>query len=69
MPIKKSASQFDKEFYDRFYRNSETAVVQPRQFKRLARFVLTYLHYLEIPVRTVLDAGCGLAARGRSAVL
>ena len=60
MPIKQSESQFDKEYYDRFYRNPETAVVQPRQFKRLARFVLTHLHYLEIPVRTVLDAGCGL---------
>ena len=60
MPAGKTASRFDKEYYDRFYRDPETAAVEPRQYKGLARFVLTYLQYLEIPVRTVLDAGCGL---------
>ncbi len=51
---------FGKEFYDRFYRCPSTAVAQPEQFKRLADFVLGYLVYLDIPVRNVIDFGCGL---------
>ena len=60
MGRKAEGPTFDKEFYDRFYRHPSTAVVKPEEFKRLASFVLGYLDYLNIPVRNVVDFGCGL---------
>ena len=60
MGKKAEGPTFDKEFYDRFYRHPSTAVVKPEEFKRLASFVLGYLDYLNIPVRNVVDFGCGL---------
>ena len=59
MGRKAEGPTFDKKFYDRFYRHPSTAVVKPEEFKRLASFVLGYLDYLNIPVRNVVDFGCG----------
>ena len=53
-------NSFDRAYYDRFYRNPRTRASSPDDFGRLAHFVLSYLDYLEIPVRSVLDLGCGL---------
>ena len=53
-------SAFDREFFDRFYRRRATRASGPEDFRRVSRFVLAYLDYLEIEVRTVLDLGCGL---------
>jgi len=58
--MKNEHSRFDKEYYDRFYERAESRASGPEEFRRLARFVLSYLSYLEIPVRAVLDLGCGL---------
>ena len=52
--------KFDKEYFDRFYERPETRASSPEEFASLTRFVLAYLEYLEIPVREVLDLGCGL---------
>ena len=54
------AEAFDKRYYDRFYRDSATRVTTPRQTRALAEFVVAYLKHLGLPVRRVLDAGCGL---------
>jgi SAM-dependent methyltransferase len=54
------AETFDKRYYDRFYRNPRTRVSSIRNTRKLGRFVCGYLDYLELPVRRVLDAGCGL---------
>ena len=48
---------FDKRYYDRFYGarrkwEQETAL--------LGDFVCSYLRYMKLPVRRVLDIGCGL---------
>jgi SAM-dependent methyltransferase len=51
---------FDKSFYDRYYARSSTAVVTPDEIHRLVKFILSYLEYLGVPVRTVLDTGCGV---------
>jgi len=51
---------FDREFFDRFYRREKTAVISLADVCRLVRFVMSYLDFLEVPVDTVLDAGCGL---------
>ena len=52
--------RFDRAYYDRFYRDPTTRASSPDDLNRLARFVLGYLEYLDIPVRRVLDLGCGL---------
>lgn len=51
---------FDKTFYDRYYLRPSTAVVSSNDILKRARFVLAYLDYLGVPVRSALDAGCGL---------
>jgi hypothetical protein len=51
---------FDRAYYERHYRNARTRVASPASLARLGGFVTAYLTYLEQPVRTVLDLGCGL---------
>ncbi len=53
-------TDFDRDFYERFYRRSGTAVVGADEMDRLGRFVLAYLAHLRIGVGHVLDAGCGV---------
>ena len=54
-----SKHAFDKAYYDRFYRNPKTRALTPAAARRHAGFIAAYLQYLEIPVRTILDVGCG----------
>ena len=60
MNSKINSEKFDREYFDRFYKRPETRASGPEEFARLSRFVLSYLEYLEIPPREVLDLGCGL---------
>lgn len=64
-----SGKRFDKAYYDRYYRNPRTRAVTPAATQRQAGFIAAYLKYLEIPVRRILDLGCGtgglLRALGR----
>ena len=55
-----SAERFDAAYYDRFYRQRSTRVSDVRETAKLGRFVCGYVDYLGIPVKRVLDAGCGL---------
>jgi SAM-dependent methyltransferase len=52
--------RFDAEYYRRFYFDAATRAVSPAAAKRQAAFISAYLRYLEIPVRRVLDLGCGI---------
>ena len=52
--------KFDRAYYDRWYRNDETRTLMTEYTPVIVRFVLAYLDYLEVEVKTVLDAGCGL---------
>lgn len=52
--------RFDAAYYRRFYRDKATRVSGEREAAKLGAFVCSYLAYLGLPVRTVLDAGCGL---------
>ena len=58
----KSAGQdlFDAAYYQRFYFDKKTSVVDPGHVQRLGAFVCSYLQYLRVPVRRVLDVGCGI---------
>jgi len=52
--------EFDKAYYDRYYRNPATRSATPLAAARQAGFISGYLRYLEVPVRRILDVGCGL---------
>ncbi|MBK8974705.1 MAG: class I SAM-dependent methyltransferase [Planctomycetes bacterium] len=56
------ATRFDRAYYDRFYRDPRTRVASREETARLARFVCAYVGFLELPLRHVLDLGCGLGA-------
>lgn len=58
----KSASPtiFDEAYYQRFYFDKKTSVVDPEHMERLGNFVCSYLKYLRVPVQSVLDVGCGI---------
>jgi predicted TPR repeat methyltransferase len=55
-----SATIFDEAYYQRFYFDKKTSVVDPEHIGRLGAFVCSYLQYLRVPVRRVLDIGCGI---------
>ncbi len=52
-------TNFDKAYYDRFYRNPKTRAVTPAAARRQAGFIAAYLKYLELSPRSILDVGCG----------
>ena len=51
---------FDEAYYQRFYFDKKTSVVDPEHIERLGTFVCSYLKYLRVPVARVLDVGCGI---------
>jgi len=55
-----SAALFDEAYYQRFYFDKKTSVVDPQHVERLGTFVCSYLKYLRVPVHRVLDMGCGI---------
>ena len=55
-----SNSVFDAAYYERFYFDKKTSVVDHEHLDRLGAFVCSYLQYLRVPVRRVLDVGCGI---------
>ncbi len=60
-PLKSaSATTFDETYYQRFYFDKKTSVVEPEHLERLGNFVCSYLKYLRVPVQRVLDVGCGI---------
>lgn len=62
MLLMQSASPdlFDEAYYQRFYYDKKTSVVDPMHVERLGAFVCAYLQYLRVPVARVLDLGCGI---------
>lgn len=51
---------FDEAYYQRYYFNKKTSVVDPEHVQRLGAFVCSYLQFIRVPVRGVLDVGCGI---------
>ncbi|KAB2895583.1 MAG: class I SAM-dependent methyltransferase [Burkholderiaceae bacterium] len=58
--ISASDDWFDEAYYQRYYFDKKTSVVDPAHAERLGTFVGSYLQYLRVPVRRVLDMGCGI---------
>jgi len=51
---------FDEAYYQRYYFNKKTSVVDPEHVERLGAFVCSYLQFIRVPVQRVLDVGCGI---------
>ena len=51
---------FDAAYYERFYLDPRTRVAGPRDIEVQGRFLASYLEYLKLHVRWILDLGCGL---------
>jgi 2-polyprenyl-3-methyl-5-hydroxy-6-metoxy-1,4-benzoquinol methylase len=58
--------RFDKAYYDRFYRDPGTRAMTPADARRQAAFVAAFLRHLQLPVRRILDLGCGTGATLRA---
>ena len=56
----RSQAEFDKSYYDRFYRNPSTRAATKAEAERCADFVWAYLKHLDLPVSRIADVGCGL---------
>jgi 2-polyprenyl-3-methyl-5-hydroxy-6-metoxy-1,4-benzoquinol methylase len=54
--------RFDRAYYERFYLDPRTTVTPEREAKARARLVAASAKYLELPVRRILDAGCGIGS-------
>jgi SAM-dependent methyltransferase len=52
--------EFDRDFFKRYYHDAATSVVSAEDIFKRACFVVAYLSHLQVPVETVLDAGCGV---------
>lgn len=55
-----SGERFDRDYYQRFYHDATTRAVSPQEQALQTTFIAAYLRYLQVPVRTILDVGCGL---------
>ena len=55
-----TSRRFGRDFYDRYYRNRRTRVVTRTEMSRRAALIVAFARHVELPVRRILDAGCGL---------
>jgi SAM-dependent methyltransferase len=51
---------FDRAYYERFYRNPRTAVTSREEMRQRAALIAAGVDYIGLPVRRILDAGCGV---------
>ena len=50
---------FDTDYYRRYYYDPRTAVTTRREMQARARLIAAFTEHLGLPVRRILDAGCG----------
>ncbi len=55
----KPAVAFDREYYRRYYYDPRTAVTTRREMQARARLIAAFTEHVGMPVRRLLDAGCG----------
>jgi SAM-dependent methyltransferase len=59
-PPDSTDKRFDAAFYRRFYVNPKTRVVTRAEMTRRADLIAAFVRHGELPVRSILDVGCGL---------
>jgi SAM-dependent methyltransferase len=50
---------FDRAYYQKFYFDPHTAVTTPAEMRARAQLIIAYVGHIGLPVRRILDAGCG----------
>jgi 2-polyprenyl-3-methyl-5-hydroxy-6-metoxy-1,4-benzoquinol methylase len=53
-------SAFDRGYYARFYFDPRTAVVSRAEMRARGRLIAAFATHVGLPVRRILDAGCGV---------
>jgi len=56
----KTPVQFDAAFYRRFYFDRRMRVTTPAEMRRRAQLIAAILRHAELPIGSILDAGCGI---------
>jgi 2-polyprenyl-3-methyl-5-hydroxy-6-metoxy-1,4-benzoquinol methylase len=51
---------FDRDYYQRFYYDPRTAVTSRAEMNARAKLIAAYADHIGLPVRRILDAGCGI---------
>jgi len=51
---------FDEAYYQRYYRDPRTAVTSREEMRQRASMIAAAADYIGLPVRRILDAGCGV---------
>jgi SAM-dependent methyltransferase len=51
--------QFDRDYYQRYYYDPRTAVATRAEMRARARLIAAFVAHLGLPVRRILEAGCG----------
>jgi len=68
--IKRSAATpprtFDRDYYRRYYLDPRRAVVSRGEMELRGRFIAAFARYSDMPVKRILDAGCGLGLMRKS---
>jgi SAM-dependent methyltransferase len=59
-PRRKTETPFGPEYFRKFYLSRATRVVTPREMRARALTIAAALVQADIPVRSILDAGCGI---------
>jgi 2-polyprenyl-3-methyl-5-hydroxy-6-metoxy-1,4-benzoquinol methylase len=54
------ANNFTAAYFRKFYLDAATRVVTPREMRSRAAVIVSALRQCQIPVRSILDAGCGI---------
>ncbi len=54
------SARFGRDYYRRYYLDPRTAVASPHEARARARLIAAFADYLGLPVRRILDAGCGI---------
>jgi SAM-dependent methyltransferase len=57
-----TAASFDRDYYRRYYFDPRTAVISRAEMRARAELIAAYALHIGLPVRRILDAGCGTGA-------
>jgi len=58
--LEQVSARFGREYYRRYYFDPRTAVVSPHESRARARLIAAFADHIGLPVRSILDAGCGV---------
>ncbi|HTW39084.1 MAG TPA: class I SAM-dependent methyltransferase [Steroidobacteraceae bacterium] len=58
--MSEALARFDRGYYRRYYFDPRTAVASASEWRARARLIAAFVDYLGLPLRSILDAGCGI---------